>query len=574
MSVTVNTTSGTQVSVSVNGTNAVSFTTEETTLNLTEAGAITVSVTEKGPKGDVGAIGPTGATGPAGPGLASGGTENQFIQKNSATDYDTKWSAYTLPGADGDEGTVLTTDGAGTVSFAHPQTIAENVKNVSGGILYKGTPVHVTGSVGNLAEVIAADAATNYPAHFVLNEDLNDDEEGLGIALGFINNVDVPDASIYTEGQTVYLGAAGGWVTSKPTGASNAIQNLGIIIKVNTGGNKISGIVMGAGRANDVPNIATGNIWAGNSSGVATATDTAYIDIANGRVGIGTTSPDSILHVSADVSSPEVGTITIEGRPVGYLGDDIATIDFHNTGTKRADIRMERGNASNDSQLVFSTSDAGTLTDRLIINEAGNVGIGTTAPTFANGSGLEIERAGIATLRLQDTTNVANAELQSGESGLHVRVGANGSSGNLFNVSSAGTSRLLIDISGNVGIGTTSPSAKLDVSGEIQTTSGGSFGTDGVSASIFMNTTDNRGLSGRFTTYARNLIKSDGTATIEIGENSSLISLIKLNAGSSGVNGVVSFLTKNSERMRVAADGNVGIGTTSPARTLDVKAEI
>ena len=261
-----------------------------------------IAVTEKGPKGDAGVAGATGATGATGPagaageGLIAGGSENQFIQKNSATDYDTKWSAYTLPAADGTNRQVLMTDGAGTVSFAYPQTIAENVKNVSGGPLSKGTPVHVTGSVGNLAEVIAADAATNYPAQFVLDEDLANEGEGKGVVLGFINNVDVPDASIYTEGQTVYLGAAGGWVTSKPTG-TNAIQNLGIIIKVNTGGNKISIIVMGAGRANDVPNIPQGYIWAGNSSGIATPTDTAYIDIANSRVGIGTTTPAQKLQV-------------------------------------------------------------------------------------------------------------------------------------------------------------------------------------------------------------------------------------------------------------------------------------
>ncbi len=166
-------------------------------VNVSAGTAVTVSsvstgsvgVTSKGAKGDTGEAGPQGPQGPAGDGLVSGGTENQFIQKNSATDYDTKWSAYTLPAADGDDGQVLTTNGAATVTFAYPKTIAEDVKNVSGGPLLKGTPVHVTGSVGNLAEVIAADAATNYPAHFVLNEDLDDDEEGLGIALGFINNV-------------------------------------------------------------------------------------------------------------------------------------------------------------------------------------------------------------------------------------------------------------------------------------------------------------------------------------------------------------------------------------------------
>ena len=260
------------ITVTTQGGESIDITVQSSTsVEVASPSSSSVLVTEKGPKGDTGATGPQGPAGPAGAGSLAGGTENLFVQKNSATDYDTKWSAYTLPGADGNDGEVLTTNGDGDVSFAYPKTIAENVKNVSGGTLVKGTPVHVTGSVGNLAEVIAADAATNYPAHFVLNEDLIDDAEGLGIALGFINNVDVPDASIYTEGQTVYLGASGGWTTSKPTG-TNAIQNLGIIIKVNTSGNKISGIIMGAGRANDVPNIPDGYVWIGNASGVATPT--------------------------------------------------------------------------------------------------------------------------------------------------------------------------------------------------------------------------------------------------------------------------------------------------------------
>jgi len=264
MSVSVSTTAGNQVSVTIDGQTLLSFTTDESSVNVLDGGTTSVTVTEKGAKGDAGVDGADGQ------GLIAGGSENQFIQKNSSTDYDTKWSAYTLPAADGDDGQVLTTDGAGTVSFAYPKTISENVKNVSGGPLSKGTPVYVTGSVGNLAEVVAADAATNYPAHFVLDQDLDDDEEGLGIALGFINNVNVFDASIYSEGQTVYLGASGGWVTTKPTG-TNAIQNLGIIIKVNTTGNKISGIVMGAGRSNDVPNLPDGKFFIGSSTNTTTS---------------------------------------------------------------------------------------------------------------------------------------------------------------------------------------------------------------------------------------------------------------------------------------------------------------
>lgn len=111
MSVSVSTTAGNQVSVTIDGQTLLSFTTEESSVNVLNGGATSVTVTEKGAKGDAGADGVDGQ------GLIDGGSENQFIQKNSATDYDTKWSAYTLPAADGTDGQVLTTDGAGSVTF-------------------------------------------------------------------------------------------------------------------------------------------------------------------------------------------------------------------------------------------------------------------------------------------------------------------------------------------------------------------------------------------------------------------------------------------------------------------------
>jgi len=269
---------------------------------------------------------------------------------------------YTLPSADGEDGQVLTTDGAGVVSFAYPKTISESVKNVSGGPLPKGTPVHVTGSVGNLAEVIAADAATNYPAHFVLDEDLADDGEGQGIALGFINNVDVPDASIYTEGQTVYLGASGGWVTTKPTG-TNAIQNLGIIIKVNTSTDKISGIVMGAGRANDVPNIPNGQAWIGNASGVATPTTLATVATTGEYSDLIGTPAGGLENVVEDTTPQLGGDLDVNGNAitgstVSILG---STGELMITATENGPVALRY-----DNNLKLSTkSDGVNITGEL-----------------------------------------------------------------------------------------------------------------------------------------------------------------------------------------------------------------
>jgi hypothetical protein len=147
------------------------------------------------------------------------------------------------------------------------QTVTEVVKNVSGGTLVKGTPVHVTGSTGNEANVVAADCFVNYPAHFVLNEDLANGNTGDAVALGFINNVDVPNAALYTPGDTVYLAEAGGWTTTKPVGADTAVQRLGVILKVNTSGNKISGVLFGLGMDEQLPNLGTGNVWLGDANG-------------------------------------------------------------------------------------------------------------------------------------------------------------------------------------------------------------------------------------------------------------------------------------------------------------------
>ena len=161
----------------------------------------------------------------------------------------------------------LTDDGDGEITLAFDAgatRLTQTVKNVSGGELTKGTPVHAVldGASGNLAYVIAAraDTASAMPATFVLNETLADEAEGEAIITGLISGV---DTDAYTPGDVLYVGETGGYTNTKPTG-TNLIQNLGIVLKSHPSNG--SGIVYGAGRSNDVPNLADGHFFIGSST--------------------------------------------------------------------------------------------------------------------------------------------------------------------------------------------------------------------------------------------------------------------------------------------------------------------
>ena len=123
---------------------------------------------------------------------------------------------------------------------------------------------------------------------------------------------------------------------------------------------------------------------------------------------------------------------------------------------------------TNDNQsLAFETSGS----TRMFISSSGNVGIGETAPTFKlvvtdtnNYKGILVNGSSAPNISFAKTTN-QTAEWKAGISG---------NDGNSFSISSgtANTDRLLISSSGNVGIGTTTPTlGTLQVNGNVYATS-------------------------------------------------------------------------------------------------------
>lgn len=75
--------------------------------------------------GGVGPIGPTGATGPtgaAGPGVATGGSTNQLLKKNSGTNYDTEWSSATIDDAGGISTTIANSGNTAGITVTQNDT--------------------------------------------------------------------------------------------------------------------------------------------------------------------------------------------------------------------------------------------------------------------------------------------------------------------------------------------------------------------------------------------------------------------------------------------------------------------
>jgi len=260
--------------------------------NISVAGAIGAG--PAGPTGPTGATGATGATGPAGAdgaageGVAAGGDQYQVLAKASDTDYDTEW-----------------------VNVA----VTQRVKNVSGGELKKGTPVHAVTEAspqGQLAYVIAAraDTASAMPATFVLNETLADEAEGQAIVVGYLTGV---DTSSFSEGDVVYVGETGGYTNVKPTG-TNLIQNLGVVIKSHeTSG---SGMVYGSGRTNDVPNLPEGKVFIGSSTNT---TESAYtFPTSDGTNGQALVTDGSGALSFGDVDAVLASSITISNTDAAF----------------------------------------------------------------------------------------------------------------------------------------------------------------------------------------------------------------------------------------------------------------
>jgi len=298
---------------------------------------------------------------------------------------------------------------------------------------------------------------------------------------------------------------------------------------------------------------------------IAMDTDTLYVDAQNNKVGIGTNTPASKLHIKVgdnaysggiqieDTDSTTKSAIThVDGGlyiSSNATNDHISILANGNVGigtaspsrklTVKGIVGFEATNSTN-SWVAYSHTDNtfrlnynGAGNDEVVIQSGGNVGIGITSPSAP----LDVVTNSVVYAAEFTQSNTSNGD------GVFISVGSTASADYALTVrSDAGnTSVLAAKADGNVGIGTFTPASRLDVLNGTANTQVASF--SGADA------------GGGLKILTASTTRNDDTVILK----------------ASDAFGEIAFTSDNTEVMRITKDNNVGIGTTTPTEHLEIK---
>lgn len=312
----------------------------------------------------------------------------------------------------------------------------------------------------------------------------------------------------------------------------------------------------------------TGTVVLPSTTSIGTVSDTeiSYLDGVTSAIQTQINSKQATLVSGTNIKTVN-GTTLLGSGDLGTIG-----VAYGGTGTTTAFTAGSVVFAG--ASGVYSQDNANLFWD----NTNDRLGIGTSSPSYkltvqSSNAAAGFERT--ISRRTGDQTNFyrtsivyndsasASGPYAAYSSGIyHEHGGGFGASGGLtfatnnanagpITFATADAERMRIDSSGNVGIGTSSPSFKLDVQGNSSSTATVARvynGDTSASSNAVYNCATGQGVSAEWYSYSS--ANWFGTKT----------------------NHPQIFITNNTERMRITSAGNVGIGTTAPQGLFQVVA--
>ena len=506
-------------------------------------------------------------------------------------------NAYTLPSSDGSANQILKTNGSGTLSFADEST----------GISFNGSTANGLLTYGNSTTADVESGLTYDGSTLAVTGDLNVDSNTL-----FVDS-SADSVGIGTNSPERKLHVTSGAIVSSVFKGTSATGHLIDLVSDNaTDGYNGFRFYEQTNFRMALSHIQTGTrgyMQIGNSW--ASGSEILVVDGDNSRVGIGTSSPSTKMHIKDASNNVDlrIETDKVNGNAqVQYLND----ARQYNAGINNVD--------------AWGVYDATAAETRFTINTSGNVGIGTASPASkldlggsTSGQRLTFSNTGV------NTTNGARTQAEIG-----YKTGSYGGAAVIkiltetqyddsmalaFHTGTSAAETMRIDSSQRVGIGTTTPGYKLDVVGtdnnagirvtrgnstsqqlfirgyqiynsgnhllinaadtkelrlghvsstaEVVLDSSGNFGVGATNPGYKLNV---KGASGDIARFEHN--GAVGAVDIYSGTDGGLIN-IRNSAGTS----VINLDARTSSNSFYNHTGNFGIGNASPAYKLDVSGD-
>jgi len=362
-------------------------------------------------------------------------------------------------------------------------------------------------------------------------------------------------------------------------------------------------------------------------SGNLSVTTGALLATSSGNVGIGTTVPGTKLTVAGDANIS--GSLNVSGGGIlvksttsdGIIaidGSESSQLEFNRNGgllwrlqrlTSTDDLYLRSGggtrevmfwNNANGNVGINTTNPQYTLqvgsgatgksvnlSNVLFVNgSSGNVGIGTTGPNTkfvvsnAGAGGIEFGPTG-------GTNGAALMQVYNRGTSAYINMDYYAARHGFF---IGGTEKVTIDTTGNVGIGTTTPGSTLTVQGTfnasgsstgpglyVNSTGGVGIGTTNPGDVLDVRSGNNAGISIWNTNNAAGAQAILSFYNIAYGLASTVAGIKEATGDSYGA---LAFSTREQiasgllERMRIASNGKVGIGTTVPGQKLTVVGDV